>query len=414
MARKIVSSLDIGTTKTCAIIAEYDEKGLNILGTGIAKSEGMTKGTVANIFAIANSIRKAVNLAETQAKVKITPINVGVAGIYINSMRYRNFVMITNPDNIIQEHDVNKLLEDIKATRIPSDYFILHIIPETFTVDNENIVKNPVGVVGAKLEATHHLVLAHKTSTDNLKKAINQANLKINKLVLQPLASANAVLHHDEKEIGVALVDIGGGTTDLAVYVDNSIKHTRVIGVAGSHVTSDIRQIFNLMTETSEEIKIKHGCASKKLLIQDKEIVVNIGPYRKLSISTSILTDIIQLRMIELFKMIDTELKETNLKSKLGAGIVLTGGGSLLRGTTELAEEVFGLPVRLGIPMNLSGQAAKELENPIYSTAVGLLLNDIPVHPIQETVKNEFIDRTGKVEKLKNVFNKILEYFREF
>ncbi|MCX8057449.1 MAG: cell division protein FtsA [Ignavibacteria bacterium] len=412
MKKNIVASLDIGTTKTCAIIAErLPDNKLNILGVGVAPSEGMTKGTVANIITISESIKQAVSLAESQAGVKINAVNVGVAGIYINSMRYRNFVLIKEPDFIISQSDVEKLIEDVRVSRIPSDYFILHIIPEEFIVDGENVVSNPIGVSGRKLEATHHIVLAQKTSTENLKKAIERAGLKINQMILQPLASANAVLHREEKELGVVLIDIGGGTTDIAVYVNGSIKHTRVIGIAGSHVTNDIRAAFNIITEQSEKIKCEYGYATPKALVQDYEINVRVSPVRQVPISISVLTEIIQLRMKELFVMIDNELKNANLKSYINAGIVLTGGGSQLKGCADLAEEVFGKHARIGIPMDIGGGFAKRVENPIYSTAVGLLLNGIP--SISANKEDEKKYSTQRVS-IKKVFKKISEFFKEF
>lgn len=412
MKKNIVASLDIGTTKTCAIIAERSADGkLNIMGVGVSHSEGMIKGTVANILKISESIKQAVSAAENQAGVKINAVNVGVAGIYINSMRYRNFVLINGPEFIIKESDVEKLIDDVRLSRIPSDYFILHIIPEEFIIDGENVVDNPVGVSGRKLEATHHIVLAQKTSTDNLKKAIELAGLKINKMILQPLASANAVLHKEEKELGVALIDIGGGTTDLAVYVNGVIKHTRVIGIAGSHVTNDIRTAFNIITEQSERIKIEYGYATPKVLVQDYEINVRVSPVRQVSISLSILTEIIQLRMKELFIMIDNELKNANLKNQINAGIVLTGGGSQLKGCAELAEEVFGKQARIGIPMDIGSGLSKKIENPIYSTAVGLLMNGIPSIPAVSEEKPEYSRQSFS---FKNFFKKVYDFFKEF
>jgi cell division protein FtsA len=412
MKKNIVASLDIGTTKTCAIIAErIKDNKLNILGVGVSQSEGMTKGTVANIITISESIKKAVSQAESQAGIKISAVNVGVAGIYINSMRYRNFVLIEDPEFIIRQSDVEKLIKDVQISRIPSDYFILHIIPEQYIVDGENEVENPIGVSGRKLEATHHIVLAQKTSTENLRKAVEKAGLKINKMILQPLASANAVLHPEEKELGVALIDIGGGTTDLAVYVNGAIKHTRVIGIAGSHVTNDIRTAFNIITDQSEKIKIEYGYATSRALVQDYEINVKVSPVRQISISLSILTEIIQLRMKELFTMIDNELKSANLKDQINAGFVLTGGGSQLKGCADLAEEVFGKQARIGLPMNLSGTFAKKIENPIYSTAVGLLMNGIPSIPVLSEEETKY---STSQFSFKNILKSIYEFFKEF
>lgn len=410
MKKNIIASLDIGTTKTCAIIAESKQNSkLNILGIGTAPSEGMTIGTVANILETAESIKKAVEIAENQAGVKISSVNIGVAGNFINSMRYRNFVTINNPDFIINESDLERLLNDIRMTRIPSDYFILHILPEKYIIDNKIETRNPVGVVAQKLEAYHHIVLAQKTATNNLKLAVEKAGLKINKMILQSLASANAVLDKDEKELGVAMIDIGGGTTDLAVYVNGSIRHTLVIPIAGNHVTNDIRAAFRLITDQCEKLKIEFGYATPKAIVEDREVYVQVSPVRPpIIVSISVLTEIIHLRMKELFLMVNQKLKDENLKNQINAGIVLTGGGALLKGCVELAQEVFDRPARLGIPYDLGSGLSKKVENPVYSTAVGLLLNDFESYEVEKE-KNKKLTFS-----FKRIMEKISGFFKEF
>lgn len=381
MKKNIVASLDIGTTKTCALIAERESDGtLRILGSGIAKSEGMIYGSVANVLKMHEAIKSSIKEAEAQSGLKISKVNVGVAGIYINSMRYRNWVTINNPDGLITREDVDKLFDEVRKIRVPSDYFILHIIPEKYIIDDSNIVYTlPIGIAARKVEAWHHIVLANIASTENLKKAISMAGLEINSLILQPLASANAVLERDEKELGVVLIDIGGGTTDLAVYVNGSIRHTRVIGIAGNHITNDIKSFFNLIAEQSEKLKIEHGYATTKALLRDETIYVrSLGARPPVQITLSVLAHVIQLRMTQLFNFVNNELVRSNLKSEIHGGIVITGGGALLRGITELASDILEMQARIGIPTNITGQNSNDISNPIFSTAIGLLYDGVP------------------------------------
>lgn len=407
LRRNIVASLDIGTTKTCAIIAERTGQGdLNILGFGVAPSKGMMLGTVANILQTAESIKQAVEIACNQAGIKVTSFNVGVAGIYINSMRYRNWVSISNSDHIVTEEDLNRLLKDVYMMRVPSDYFILHVIPEEYIADEIHKVKQPIGVPAYKLEAIYHIIFAQKTSTDNLQKAVEKAGFKINTLILQPLASANAVLTDEEKELGVAVIDIGGGTTDLVVYLNGTIRHSRVIGIAGNHVTNDIRAAFNIITEQSERLKIEYGFATTKSIVREQDVYVQTGGLRPpIRISISVLTEVINLRMRELFLLIDNELKNANLKDEIRAGIVLTGGGSLLKGCVDLAQDVLGKPARLGIPWNLNLGLSRKLENPIYSTAIGLLMN---------VIKDNVTGKEIKIETKEPFIEKLKRFFKEF
>ena len=365
----------------------------------------MMRGTVANVIQIADSIREAVSVASKQAGIKVSSFNVGVADIHFNSMRYRNWVTINNSEHIVMEEDVERLINDVHMMKVPSDYFILHVIPEEYLIDEESSVRNPVGVSASKLEAIYHIILAQKTSTDNLRKAIKRAGYEINKLILQPLASANAVLDENEKELGVAVIDIGGGTTDVIVFHNGSVRHSRVIGIAGNHVTNDIRSAFGIITEQSEGLKIEYGYATPKAIVKDTDVFVSTGGFRQpIRISLSILAEVIQYRMKELFHLIDNELKKANLKDKLAAGIVLTGGGSLLKGCVDLAKEVFGKDTRIGMPYNLGGMIARKLENPIFSTAVGLL---------KDGIQNVVLKESIIVKERASFFEKIKKFLRE-
>ncbi len=414
MKKNIIAGLDIGTTKTCAVIAEttIDNK-LDILGFGVASSEGMLRGTVANINKTSESIRQAINIAENQAGLKVNAVNIGVAGIHISSMRYRNYVTINNPDREITDHDLERLFNDVKMIRIPSDYFILHVIPEEYFVDDQEGIKNPIGMYGTRLEAANHIVLAQITAAQNLNKAVERAGLKVNQTILQPIASANAVLDENEKELGVAMIDIGGGTTDVAVFVNGSIRHSKVIGVAGSHVTNDIRNAFNIVTEQAEKLKIEYGYASPKAIIKEQDIYIQSGgPRAPVRISAGVLTQVIYLRMKELLMLIDHELKMAKLKDQIRAGIILTGGGSLIKGCEELAIEVFGLPSRIGMPLDLGGGLAQKVENPVYSTAIGLLMGGVEQMNIK-TYQNYVTSPRKNISVFKSVGKKIKNFFDE-
>lgn len=414
MKKNIIAGLDIGTTKTCAVIAEMGSMNkLDILGFGVSQSDGMHRGTVANINKTSDSIRQAVSIAENQAGLKINAVNIGVAGIHISSMRYRNYVTINNPDREITENDLERLFNDVRMIRIPSDYYILHVIPEEYFIDDQGGIKSPIGMCGTRLEAANHIVLAQNTATTSLSKAVERAGLKVNQMILQPLASANAVLDENEKELGVAMIDIGGGTTDLAVYINGSIRHSKVIGVAGSQVTSDIRSAFNVVTEQAERLKIEYGYASPKAVIKEQDIYIQSGgPRAPIRISVGVLTQVIYLRMKELFMLIDHELKMAKLKDQIRAGIILTGGGSLIKGCEELAIEVFGLPSRIGMPLELGGGLAQKVENPVYSTAVGLLLGGVDTINLKGS-HNYVSVRRPNGSMLKSIGKKIKKFFDE-
>jgi cell division protein FtsA len=376
MKRNIIVGLDLGTTKVCAVIAEtFDEDNkINILGFGVAPSEGLHKGLVANIGKTAEAIKQAVFIASNRAGIEVSLVNVGVAGEHITSMRHRNYVTINGDDREITQPDLDRLEADVRTIRIPSDRQILHIIPEEFFVDYQGGIENPIGMSGSRLEATNHIVLASIPAIQNIKKSVERAGFLVQDYILQPIASSSSVLEESEKDLGIALIDIGGGTTDIAIFHKKSIKHTKVIGVAGNQVTNDIRESLGVITQEAEKLKKDFGYATESAIIKDEDILIKgIGAKGNTKIPISLLTQIISLRMRELFSLVDNEIRSAGFKNKIKAGIVLTGGGSLLKGCTELAEEVFGLPTRIGIPQELGTGLSDEIESPEFATVAGLI-----------------------------------------
>jgi cell division protein FtsA len=375
MKKNIIAGLDLGTTKVCVVIAEkLDNNRFDILGFGIAPSEGLHKGLVANISKTAEAIKEATAIACNRAGINITVVNVGVAGEHITSMRHRNFITISNDEKEITKADLDRLEADVRTIRIPSDRQILHIIPEEFSVDYQGGIENPIGISGSRLEASNHVVLASIPAMQNIKKSVERAGLHVQDYILQPIASSSSVLEESEKDLGVALIDIGGGTTDIAIFHNKAIKHTKVIGVAGNQVTNDIRESLGVVTEEAEKLKKDFGFATESAIIREEDILIRgVGARGNTKIPISLLTQIISLRMRELFVLIDNEIRSAGFKNKIKAGIVLTGGGSLLKGCTELAEEVFGLPARIGVPQELGSGLSNEIESPEFATVAGLI-----------------------------------------
>lgn len=376
MKKNIIAGLDLGTTKVCAVIAERIEETnlINILGFGVAPSEGLHKGLVANIGKTAEGIKEAVSIAANRAGIPVTLLNVGVAGEHITSIRHRNYVTINGEEGEITKADLDRLEADVRTIRIPSDRQILHIIPEEFSIDHQGGIENPIGMSGSRLEATNHIVLASIPAIQNIRKSVERAGFQVQDYILQPIASSSSVLEESEKDLGVALIDIGGGTTDIAIFHKKAIKHTKVIGIAGNQVTNDIRESLGVITEEAEKLKKEFGYATETAIIKDEDILIRgVGARGNAKIPISLLTQIISLRMRELFSLIDNEIRSAGFKNKIKAGIVLTGGGSLLKGCTELAEEVFGLPARIGVPQELGTGLSNEIESPEFATVAGLI-----------------------------------------
>lgn len=413
MKNNIIAGLDLGTTKVSVLIAEQSEGGLNILGFSSVKSEGLNRGLVANIAKTAEAINKAVGIASNRAGVEITSVNVGVAGEHITSLRHRNYVTISNPEKEIKAEDIIRLKDDVKTLTIPSDKQILHIIPEEFIVDNQPGIEDPIGMCGGKLEAVNHVVLASIPAIQNIKKAVERAGYSVNKYILQPIASCLSVLDENEQDLGVILIDIGGGTTDVAIYHNKSVKHTKVFGVAGNQVTRDIRESLGIVTEDAEMLKIDYGYATEDAIIKDEDILIKgVGARGNIKVPISLLTQIISIRMRELFILIDADIKNSGLKNKIKAGVVLTGGGSLLRGCVELAEEIFGLPARMGVPLELKGKLPADIEKPEFATVAGLIKGFPGL--VEEESKPQQVEVNPKKKETKSPVGSLYKKFREF
>ena len=379
MNEHIYVGLDIGTTKICAIVASVSPNNeINILGIGKSKSEGLTRGVITHIERTIDSIKNAIHDAEAQSGVKVQSVVAGIAGDHIQSFQSRGVIAISGAEQEITQSDVNRLIEDTKKIALPSDRKILHVIPQEFIVDGQDGVYEPVGMSGVRMEATVHIITGLVSATQNIIRCVQRAGVTVSDIVLEPFASSDAVLDGEEKEVGVVLIDIGGGTTDLAVFADRTIRHTAVIGIAGSKVTDDIRRGMGILTAQAEEIKLKYGHAYMHSIVGNEPITIpGIGGREPMSIDKQMLCQIIQPRMEEILEIAGLEIKRSGYQKHLSAGVVLTGGGSLVNGTADLAREVLGLPVKIGIPRGFRGGFVREIENPMYATGVGLVLHAI-------------------------------------
>lgn len=371
----IVVGLDIGTTKIAAVIARIEEDGIpTIIGVGTSICEGLKRGVVVNLEKTVEGITKAVNDAELMAGVEIRDAYVGIAGDHIKSLNSRGVIAVSRADHSITDKDIERVLEAARAIRLPGEREIIHVIPQEYIVDSQDGIKNPLDISGVRLEAEVHIVTGVMTALQNVVKCVNRAGIEVSELVLQPLASSYAVLTSDERELGCAVLDIGGGTTDIAVFYHDAIRHTSIIGIGGKIVTSDIAIGLRTPVENAEAIKIEHGCALKSMIPKNQTIEVpSTGDREPRTMSLDMLGTIIEPRMEELFMLAKQELEKNKYLEVLGAGIVLTGGASLLKGSTELAEQVFDMPVKVGYPRGFNG-ITDIINNPSYSTVLGLVL----------------------------------------
>ena len=374
MNDNIVVGVDIGTTKVCAVVAGKDELDrVNILGVGMAPSDGLNRGVVVNIDRTVGAIREAIEEAERAAGVEVRDVIVGIAGDHVQSFQTRGVVTINAGE--VTQNDVQRLLEDTTHVALPADREILHVIPQEFIVDGQDGVADPVGMSGVRLEADVHIITGLVSAAKNIYRCIEKAGFQVSDLVLEPLASSFSVLHEDEKEVGVALIDIGGGTTDIAVFEDHTIRHTAVIAVAGDKVTDDIRKGLGVMRDQAEQLKRQFGVALADLADSDEKIEIpGIGGRDEKTIGRDALAQIIQPRMEEVLEIAAMEIKRSGYGRHLGVGCVLTGGGSLVPHADDLAAEVLGMEARAGRPMGLSGGLVEEVSDPKYATGVGLVL----------------------------------------
>ena len=369
----LVVGLDIGTSKVLAIVGEVTATGeVEVIGVGHHPSRGMKKGVVVNIESTVQSIQRAIEEAELMAGCQIKSVYAGIAGSHIRSINSHGTVAIK--DKEVGPNDVDRVIESARALAIPADQKVLHVLPQGFIIDGQESIREPIGMSGVRLEAKVHIVTGAVSAAQNIVKCVRRCGLEVDDIILEQLASSLSVLTEDEKELGVCMVDIGGGTTDISVFTEGAIRHTSVIPIAGDQVTNDIAVALRTPTANAEEIKKKYGCALTQLATSDESIEVpSVGdrPPRKLARQT--LAEVIEPRIEELYGLVLAELRRSGYEDVIGSGIVLTGGSAKMEGMIDLAEEVFHMPVRLGIPQGVGGLSGV-VHNPIYATGVGLVL----------------------------------------
>jgi cell division protein FtsA len=371
--RRRIVGLDIGTSKVAAIVGEITADGdIEIIGIGSHRSRGLKKGVVVNIESTVQSIQRAIEEAELMAGCHIDEVYAGIAGSHVRSLNSHGIVAIR--DKEVFQQDIERVIDAAQAVAIPADQKVLHILPQEYLVDNQEGVREPLGMSGVRLEAKVHLVTCAVNAAQNVEKCIERCGLKVKDIILEQLASSYAVLSDDERELGVCLVDIGGGTTDIAIFTEGAIRHTAVIPIAGDQVTNDIAMALRTPTQNAEEIKIKYACALTQLAGANETIKVpGVGDKPPKELSRQALAEVVEPRYDELFTLVQAELRRSGFEDLIAAGIVLTGGSSKMEGVIELAEEIFHMPVSLGAPKHVTG--LKDIvRNPIYATGVGLLL----------------------------------------
>jgi len=369
----VIVGLDLGTTKVCAIVGEVKDSGqVDIIGIGISPSHGLKKGVVVNIDSTVESIKKAVQEAELMAGVEINAVYVGISGGHIKGLNSHGVAAIKNRE--VGPADVARAIDGARAVNIPMDQQILHVIPQEFIIDDQDGIKDPLGMSGTRLDVKVHIITGAVTAIQNIVKSCSRAGLHVNDLVLQPLASSRAVLTSEEQELGVAVVDIGGGTTDMALFREGSLWYTEVLPIGGNHLTNDIAIGLRTPASEAEKIKIKYGCALASLVKHEETLdVPSVGGRPPRLLSRQILSEIMEPRVEELFGMVQQRLKKTGYEDMLASGIVLTGGTALMEGVQDAAERYIGLPIRRGTPKNIGG-LMDVVNSPVYATGVGLVL----------------------------------------
>jgi cell division protein FtsA len=374
MAKKhsIVVGLDIGTSKVCAVVGEMTEQGVEIIGVGSQPSQGLRKGVVINIESTVNSVKKAIEEAELMAGCEIHTVFTGIAGGHIKGFNSHGIVAVKNKE--VMPRDLERVIDAAKAVAIPMDREVLHVLPQEFIIDDQDGIKEPLGMSGVRLEAKVHIVTGAVTSAQNIIKCCNRTGLNVADIALEPLASAEAVLRDEERELGVALIDMGGGTTDMAIFHDGSVKHTAVLAIGGNHVTSDIAAGLRTPFADAERIKQRYGLARAAMAKGEERVEVpSVGGKPAGSVSRQILCEIIEPRLEEVFQLMRAEIERSGYDECLASGVVMTGGSVLLPGAVEMAEQIFGMPVRLGVPIGVGG-LVDVISSPVYATGVGLVL----------------------------------------
>ncbi|MDP3562703.1 MAG: cell division protein FtsA [Legionellaceae bacterium] len=372
--RNIITGLDIGTSKVVALVGEITPDGeIELIGMGCHPSRGLKRGVVVDIEATVNSIQRAVQEAELMANCEVRSVYTGIAGSHIRSLNSHGIVAIR--DNEVSQADVERVIDAAKAVAIPADQKILHILPQEFIIDNQGSIREPIGMAGVRLEARVHLVTGSVSAAQNIAKCVRRCGLEVNDIILEQLASSHAILTEDEKELGVCLVDIGGGTTDIAVFYDGAIQFTAVIPIAGDQVTNDIAMALRTPSKSAEAIKVSHGYAMSELANASQMIdVSSVSERSGRQISAKALSDVVSARYEELFTLVRNEIRRSGFEDLIAAGVVLTGGASNVNGAIELAEMCFEMPVRHGVPQQMKG-LADAIQNPAWATSVGLLLH---------------------------------------
>ena len=400
-SKNLIVGLDIGTSKIAAIVAEMrPEGGFEVIGMGSSPSRGLKKGVVVNIESTVNAIQRALEEAELMADCKIREVWTGIAGSHIRSFNSHGMVAIK--DREVAQADVDRVVETAKAIPIPTDQQILHVLNQEFVIDGQEDVREPLGMSGVRLEVKVHIVTGAVSAAQNIMKCVRRCGLEVNDLILQPLASATAVLSEDERDLGVCLVDIGGGTSDIAVFTQGAIRHTAVIPIAGDQITNDIAMALRTPTKEAEEIKRRYGSALRELAnAQEMVEVPGVGDREPRKMSRQTLAEVIEPRVEELYSLVQAELRRSGFEELLSSGIVITGGSSSMQGMVELGEEVFHMPVRLGLPA-YAGGLSEVIRNPRYSTGVGLLmagLNQHQRHQIEKMQSGSFKQIFGRMKK---------------
>jgi len=402
--RNLLVALDIGTSKIVTLVAEITpEDTLTLIGMGSHPSRGLKKGVVVNIDSTVNAIQRSLEEAELMADAKIKEVITGIAGSHIKSFNSHGMVAIK--DKEVQQYDIDRVIETARAVNIPMEQQVLHILEQEFIIDGQGGVRQPLGMSGMRLEVKVHIVTGAVSAAQNIMKCVRRCGLEVRDLMLQPLASADAVLLDDERDLGVCLVDIGGGTTDLAVFTEGAIKHTSVIPIAGDQITNDIAMALRTPTKDAEDLKISHGVALRQLAsTADMIEVPGVGERGPRELSRQTLAEVIEPRVEELYSLIQRELRSSGLEELLSSGIVITGGSALMKGMVELGEEVFHMPVRVGVPQ-YNAALAEVVRSPRYSTGMGLLMAGL------EQMKR---DRHAKMQGagFKDVFEKMKGWFK--
>lgn len=403
----LIVGLDIGTTKICAIVGNVTDDGIDIVGIGTSPSRGMRKGVVINIESTVASIKKAVEEAELMAGCEIRSVYAGIAGGHIKGFNSQGVIAIKNRE--VTSDDVKRVIDAAKAIAIPMDREVIHILPQEFIIDDQDGIREPLGMSGVRLEAKVHIVTGAVASAQNIVKACNRAGLDVADIVLEQLASSESVLSADEKELGVALVDIGGGTTDIALFVDGAIKHTAVLSLGGNHLTNDIAVGLRTPMAEAEKIKQKYGCCLTSIVGKDETIEVpSVGGRKPRVLSRQLLAEILEPRVEEIFTLVNREIVKSGFEDLIASGVVITGGTTILEGMPELAEQVFNLPVRRGLPQQIGG-IVDVVNSPVYATGVGLVVYGsknlgIREFPTAQTDENMF----------RRVSRRMKEWFGEF